>query len=158
MILYLYTIFSLFYFFVLIIYWRAGETLSGVTQLKIGDICLCGRTYVILYFNVLLGQQWVNDNIIRICCSKVAQRSIFFIWLQSTLWSRNLSFKVLPLGSQYVQILHVNNNHWVTVSNINFFSEKGERERKCLFMTVSYKEDWPRLKEASVLICSSSEQ
>ena len=37
-------------------YWRvsgASETLSGVTQLKIGDICLfmCGCTYVILYFD-----------------------------------------------------------------------------------------------------------
>ncbi len=38
--------------------WRAseaGETLSGVTQLKIGDNCLfmymCGRTDIILYFD-----------------------------------------------------------------------------------------------------------
>ncbi len=35
--------------------WRAIETFSGVTQLKIGDICLficmCGHTYVILYFD-----------------------------------------------------------------------------------------------------------
>ncbi len=39
-----------------IYYWQASgasETLSGVTQLKIRDICLfmCGRTYVILYFD-----------------------------------------------------------------------------------------------------------
>ncbi len=37
---------------------RASETLSGVTQLKIGDICLfiymCGRAYVILYFDPLI--------------------------------------------------------------------------------------------------------
>ncbi len=36
-------------------YWRASETLTGVTQLKIGDVCLFvymfGRTYVILYFD-----------------------------------------------------------------------------------------------------------
>ncbi len=37
-------------------YWRASvasETLTGVTQLKIGDVCLYmfGRTYVILYFD-----------------------------------------------------------------------------------------------------------
>ena len=39
-------------------YWRASEaseTLSGVTQLKIGDVCLFiymfGHTYVILYFD-----------------------------------------------------------------------------------------------------------
>ncbi len=37
-------------------YWRAceaSEILSGVTQMKIGDICLfmCGRTYVILHFD-----------------------------------------------------------------------------------------------------------
>ncbi len=35
--------------------WRASETLTGVTQLKIGDVCLFvymfGRTYVILYFD-----------------------------------------------------------------------------------------------------------
>ncbi len=36
-------------------YWRASETLTGVTQLKIGDVCLFiymfGRTYAILYFD-----------------------------------------------------------------------------------------------------------
>ncbi len=41
-----------------ICYWRASvasETLTGVTQLKIGDVCLFiymfGRMYVILYFD-----------------------------------------------------------------------------------------------------------
>ncbi len=40
------------------VYWRASvasETLTGVTQSKIGDVCLFvyiyGRTYVILYFD-----------------------------------------------------------------------------------------------------------
>ncbi len=36
-------------------YWRASETLTGVTQLKIGDVYLFvymyGRMYVILYFD-----------------------------------------------------------------------------------------------------------
>ncbi len=34
----------------------ASETLTGVTQLKIGDVCLFmfGRTYVILYFDPLV--------------------------------------------------------------------------------------------------------
>jgi len=32
----------------------ASETLSGVTQLKIGDMCLFRRTYVILYFDPLV--------------------------------------------------------------------------------------------------------
>ncbi len=35
--------------------WRASETLTGVTQSKIGDVCLFvymyGRMYVILYFD-----------------------------------------------------------------------------------------------------------
>ncbi len=38
--------------------WRASETLTGVTQLKIGDVCLFvymfGRTYVTLYFDPLV--------------------------------------------------------------------------------------------------------
>ncbi len=50
---YICILFFLYFFVVLIIYWRASETLSGVTQLQIRDICLCGRTYVILYFNPL---------------------------------------------------------------------------------------------------------
>ncbi len=37
------------------IYWRASEKLTGVTQSKIGDVCLFiymfGRMYVILYFD-----------------------------------------------------------------------------------------------------------
>ncbi len=41
--------FSIYYY-----YWRASEaseTLSGVTLLKIGDVCMFGRTDVILYFD-----------------------------------------------------------------------------------------------------------
>ncbi len=44
--------------YLLIYNWRANvesETLTGVTQLKIGDVCLfiymLGRMYVILYFD-----------------------------------------------------------------------------------------------------------
>ncbi len=36
----LYTFLLLFLFFYFFFFWRASETLSGVTQLKIGDICL----------------------------------------------------------------------------------------------------------------------
>ncbi len=44
-----------------IYYWRASvvsETLTAVTQLKIGDVCtfiyMCGCMYVILYFDLLV--------------------------------------------------------------------------------------------------------
>ncbi len=32
----------------------ASKTLSGVTQFKIGDVCLFGRMYAILYFDPLV--------------------------------------------------------------------------------------------------------
>ncbi len=66
--------------------WRASvasETLTGVTQLKIGDVCLFvymyGRTYVILYFDprVFVLVMWSTPSQIalnRILCLSISTR------------------------------------------------------------------------------------
>ncbi len=58
---------------------------------------------------------------------------------------------------QYVQILHINNNHWVTVSNINFFSEKDERERMLIYDSlVPKKIDLDLKKQVCSFVCPVS--
>ena len=49
--------------------------------------------------------------------------------LQVTLCGQNLSFDVVPLNKKYIQILHINGNHWVNVSNMSTYSDRGERDR-----------------------------
>ena len=72
-----------------------------------------------LDYNILRSTEWINDNIIYAAQSLLKKQFGICGGLQSTQYGHNLSFKVLPLNSKYVQILHVNNNHWVMVSNID---------------------------------------
>ena len=48
------------------------------------------------------------------------------VWSQPT-------FKIIRLSSKYVQILHVNGNHWVDVTNMDLYSNKGYTDRVLIF-------------------------
>ena len=52
--------------------------------------------------------------------------------LQSTQHSCNLSFQVVLRNVRYVQVLH-DGNHWITVSNIDCYAEKGVQDRVLIF-------------------------
>ena len=67
--------------------------------------------------------QWLNDNIIN-CAQKLLKTDYPNIQgFQNTQLGKKLSFKMIDWEHPFIQILHVNGNHWVTVSNVG--CEKG---------------------------------
>ena len=72
--------------------------------------------------NVLLGDQWLNDNIIY-AAQQLLKLSVpnghEIGGLQSPQYGRLLTFKPVVPREKYIQVLHVDGNHWITVSNID---------------------------------------
>ena len=65
---------------------------------------------------ILEGVSWLNDNIIQ-AVQDLLKQETDLDGFQSPLCGINNHFRIVNLRSGYVQILNVNNNHWVTVSN-----------------------------------------
>ena len=63
---------------------------------------------------------WLNDNIIHAAQTLLKKQSRGTIggWRSTQCSKRVEKFPVVPPNSPFIQILHVNNNHWITVSNI----------------------------------------
>ncbi len=83
-------------------------------------------------FHVLLTDQWLNDYVID-SAQRLLKQQFSVCGLQSSLRGQNLSFDVIGLNKKYVLILHVKKNHWVTVTNINVYLDRGERDRAQIF-------------------------
>ena len=69
-------------------------------------------------FKILFSNEWLNDCIIN-SVQRLLKQQFPMCGLQITLCGQNLSFDVVPLNEKYIQILHINGNHWVTVSNMS---------------------------------------
>ena len=73
---------------------------------------------------VLHSQQWVTDSIVNaahLLLREAARHQTIdgtIDSFQSPQCGKKLSFKAIPPQRKYVQILHTNNNHWITVSNM----------------------------------------
>lgn len=67
--------------------------------------------------------QWLNDSIIN--CFQTLLKSQYpnFQGFQNTQLRKTLKFETINWEQPFIQILHVNGNHWIVVSNI--YSEKG---------------------------------
>ena len=70
---------------------------------------------------ILESSQWLNDGIIY-----AAQRMLqaqtkghIFGWQSTQLSKQKGLFSVVPSSSSFVQLLHINDCHWVTTSNVN---------------------------------------
>ena len=83
-------------------------------------------------YKILRGNDWINDNIIY-AAQSILKQQFGVDGLQSTQCGRNLSFRVIPRNAKYVQLLHANDNHWITVSNIDFYAKKGIQDRALIF-------------------------
>ena len=82
--------------------------------------------------HALLSNQWLSDAIIH--AAQVLIKKQFVIQgLQSPQCGRKLSFKVLPLSKTYMQILHIDGNHWITVTNCNMATCKPCNNRVLIF-------------------------
>ena len=66
------------------------------------------------------GKDWLDDNIIwaaqRLLKETIASN---FHGLQSPLCGQNLNFVTVPLRCSCIQIIHINGNHWVAISNVD---------------------------------------
>ena len=71
--------------------------------------------------DVLCSQQWLNDGIIHAAQTILKRENNNFHGLQSPQCGRALTFKALS-REKYVQVLHVSNSHWITVSNVNILN------------------------------------
>ncbi len=71
---------------------------------------------------ILLGTDWL-DNIIN-ACQQLLQKQFSLQGLQSPQCGRNLTVKVVPLSKIYIQILHVNSNHWIATTNFDTSADK----------------------------------
>ena len=69
--------------------------------------------------------QWLNDSIVNAAQLLLSESGAMIQGFQNTLLGKGHKFKAIKLGgAPFVQILHVNSNHWITTTNIN--CEAGE--------------------------------
>jgi len=53
--------------------------------------------------------------------------------LQSPLYGQKLNFKVISLSQTYIQILYINGNHWITVTDCNMATWNPSNERPLIY-------------------------
>ena len=72
--------------------------------------------------NVLLSSQWLNDNIIYVA-QQLMKMSVpdgsTIGGLQSPQCGRVCGFKPAKTREKWIELFHVNGDHWITVSNID---------------------------------------
>lgn len=71
---------------------------------------------------VLSSVQWLNDNIINAAQTLLHPITSSVAGFQNTQLGKNLKFK--PVTQNFIQILHINSSHWITISTIG--CQKGE--------------------------------
>ncbi len=86
-----------------------------------------------LDYAILRSKDWINDSIVYAAQKLLKQHFAYIDGFQDTHCGPNSSFRVLPLDGRYVQILHADGNHWVTVSNIDLLTNKGIQDRALVF-------------------------
>ena len=64
--------------------------------------------------------EWLDDAIITAAQNMLQKQNPFVGGLQDTILSEN--FQMVPPNSQFIQILNVNRNHWITLSTIGCLS------------------------------------
>ena len=75
---------------------------------------------------VIESYQWLNDNIIRGAQSVLKQQCQGKIdgWMNTQLTKRKKLFNPIHPSTDFVQVLHVSESHWLTVSNISLAKTK----------------------------------
>lgn len=82
---------------------------------------------------------WINDNIINAAKSILHKQYPTISGFQDTQYSKNLGFKVET--KQFIQILHVNENHWVTAFSKNLSTVSVYDSHRAKIYPVSFLED-----------------
>ena len=71
---------------------------------------------------ILQSSEWLNDSLIFAAQMLLKKQSNGILGWKSTQCAKRAGkekFPPIPQGTPFIQILHVSDNHWITVSNIN---------------------------------------
>ena len=80
---------------------------------------------------------WLNDAIITAAQELLKKSSKGICGFQSTQNGRKLAFKPIKSGSDFVQLFHIHNSHWVVASNIGCqYNAIGVYDSNCYTTTV----------------------
>ena len=77
--------------------------------------------------------QWLNDNIINAAQQLLKQTFANMEGQMSPQLGKNMKFKRISTCSRYLQVLHVNGNHWICVSNIGLHSQEPVTDRAFIY-------------------------
>ena len=77
--------------------------------------------------------QWLNDNIIHAAQQLLKRTFAGMEGLKSPQLGNNLTFKHISTRSRYLQVLHINGNHWICVSNIGLYSQEPVTDRTFIY-------------------------
>ena len=98
--------------------------------------------------DILMSERWLSDSIMY-SAQKLLQRQVggsIAGWQSTQCWKRTKKFDVLPYHSPFIQILNIENRHWVTVSNILTLG-KHSNDKVYLFDSMRPSKVAPILKE-----------
>ena len=84
---------------------------------------------------ILTSHQWLNDNIISAtqCLLEKQTAGKIYGWQSTQFSKRKGLFHQVPPGSPFIQLLHVDNNHWVATSNLNFHGKGSLKDTICIY-------------------------
>ena len=82
--------------------------------------------------DILKGSEWINDNIINIAQLLIKDLPIVksqdIGGLQNSQNGREFKFKPVLPKQKWVQILHVQSNHWITASNVDVYGDSAKSD------------------------------
>ena len=84
---------------------------------------------------IIRSSRWITDSItVSVqCLLKKQTGENIFGWQSPQLSKRKAMFKPLAPKVPFIQVLHVNNNHWITASNIKPNSDTVYPDTVCLY-------------------------
>ena len=84
---------------------------------------------------ILTSHQWLNDNIISAtqCLLEKQTAGKIYGWQSTQFSKRKGLFHQVPAGSPFIQLLHVDNNHWVATSDLNVHGKGSLKDTICIY-------------------------
>ena len=77
--------------------------------------------------------QWLNDNIIYAALTLLHQHASDTYGFQSPQCGKHLDFTPVPTNKKYIQILHVDESHWILISNIDVRQDTMIQNHVCIY-------------------------
>lgn len=86
--------------------------------------------------DVIVEKKWLTSNVVhaaQLLLKKQSEQSKIHGWMDTQCSRRKDLFPAVPPNSHFIQILHVNESHWITISNVG----KGARNMVYIYDSMS---------------------